>query len=329
MKDIYISDLAAFDEGRSFESFFLVLARQQRTTKQNKPYLNLTLGDKTGPIAARVWEPGDPRIAKDFDRGDLVKVRGSVSRYDDRAQLKVDQLRLALDGEADKMDMLPATTCEIAVLWAQLEASVASVTNPDLKRLLKAILADPAVAAAYREAPAARQLHHAWLGGLLEHVVSLLDMADRVAAHYPLLDRDLLLTGVVLHDIGKIRELSWAVGFDYTVEGILLGHIQMGVEMTERAIAGLPDFPDRLRTLVLHTILAHHGKLEFGSPKLPMIPEALVLNFVDDLDAKMQAMQSEFDKCLREGKGPDELTGKVWSLDNRQLLNTKRWLGEE
>ena len=170
---------------------------------------------------------------------------------------------------------------------------------------------------------------NAWLGGLLEHVVSLLTLADKVAAHYPLLDRDLLLTGVVLHDIGKIRELSWGVGFDYTIEGTLLGHIQMGIDLVEKAIAALPGFPDHLRTLVLHMILSHHGKLEFGSPKLPMIPEALVLNFVDDLDAKMQAVQSEFDKSIREGKGPNELTGKVWSLDNRQLLNTRRWLGEE
>jgi 3'-5' exoribonuclease len=159
--------------------------------------------------------------------------------------------------------------------------------------------------------------------------VSLLGLADRVAAHYPLLDRDLLLTGVVLHDIGKIRELSWGVGFDYTIEGTLLGHIQMGIDLVEKTIDALPGFPSRLRTLVIHMILSHHGKLEFGSPKLPMIPEALALNFVDDLDAKMQAVSSEFDKSAREGKGPDELTGKVWSLDNRQLLNTKRWLKEE
>jgi 3'-5' exoribonuclease len=326
MKDIYISDLMGFDEGKGFDSFFLVLAKQQRTTKQNKPYLSLTLGDKTGPIEGRVWELGDPRIAKDFERGDMVKVRGSVSRYDDRAQVKVDQLRKALDGEADKMDMLPATTCDVAALWTALQAVVASITNPDLKRLLEALVDDPALAKAYRQAPAARQLHHAWLGGLLEHVVSLLGLADRVAAHYPMLNRDLLVTGVILHDIGKIRELSWDTGFDYTVEGVLLGHIQMGVELAEKTIAGLPGFPDRLRTLVLHMILSHHGKLEFGSPKLPMIPEALVLNFVDDLDAKMQAMASEFEKSAREGRAPDELTGKVWALDQRQLLNTKAWL---
>jgi 3'-5' exoribonuclease len=329
MKDIYINDLAGFDESRIFDSFFLVLGKQQRMTKQNKPYLNLVLGDRTGQLEARVWDLTDSRISKDFERGDTVKIRGCVTRFDDRCQIKVEQLRKTVAGEAEKADMLPCTVHDVAVLWGRLEATVDSVANPDLKRLLQALLADPAIAQSYREAPAARQLHHAWLGGLLEHVVSLLGLAERVASQYPLLDRDLLVTGVILHDIGKIRELSWDIGFDYTVEGILLGHIQMGVDLVEKTIAALPGFPDRLRTIVLHMILSHHGKLEFGSPKLPMIPEALVLNFVDDLDAKMQAVQSEFEKSAREGKGPDEMTGKVWALDNRQLLNTKKWLENE
>jgi 3'-5' exoribonuclease len=328
MKDIYIADLAAFDEGKIFSGFFLVLLKQQRTTKNNKPYLNLILGDKTGQLEGRIWEISDPRIARDFQRGDVVKARGAVSRFDERLQMKIDQLRKATPEEVDKSDLMPSTTYDVAALWRQLMASVESFTNPDLKRLLTALLTEPDLAQAYREAPAARQLHHAWLGGLLEHVVSLLALADRVAAHYPLLDRDLLLTGVILHDIGKVRELSWEIGFEYTVEGTLLGHIQMGTALVDKTIDNLPDFPDRLKTLVLHMILSHHGKLEFGSPKLPMIPEALVLNFVDDLDAKMQAISSEFEKSIREGKGPDEMTGKVWSLDQRQLLNTKRWLGE-
>lgn len=328
MKEIYIGDLTTFEEGRVFDGFFLVLTKQQRTTKTNKPYLNLILGDKTGQIEARVWELGDSRITKDFDRGAIVKVRASCSRFEDRLQLKVDQLRVAQPDEVEKSDLLPATGYDVNDLWRQLANFIENMADPDLKRLLKTILAEPGIATAYREAPAARQLHHAWLGGLLEHVVSLLRLGERVAAHYPLLDRDLLLTGVILHDIGKIRELSWDTGFDYTIEGVLLGHIQMGVDLVEKAISNLPEFPDRLRTLVLHLILSHHGKLEFGSPKLPMIPEALVLNFIDDLDAKMQAVISEFDKSAREGKGPDELTGKVWSLDNRQLLDTKRWLGE-
>jgi 3'-5' exoribonuclease len=329
MKDIYISDLAGFEEGKRFESFFLVLAKQQRTTKTNKPYLNLILGDKTGQLEGRVWELSDPNIAKDFGRGDIVKIRGNVSRFDERLQMKVDHLRTAEPGEANRLDLMPSTKYDVDTLWSQVEASIASIANPDLKRFFAALFSDPDLAAAYRAAPAAKQLHHAWLGGLLEHVVSLLTLADSVASHYTMLDRDLLITGVILHDIGKVTELSWEIGFEYTVEGMLLGHIQMGSALTEKVIDSLPDFPPRLKTLVLHLILSHHGKLEFGSPKLPMIPEAIVLNFLDDLDAKMQAVAGEFEKCAREGKGPDELTNKVWALDQRQLLNTKRWLGED
>jgi 3'-5' exoribonuclease len=296
MKDVYIADLASFEEARLFDGFFLVLSKQQRTNKSNKPYLCLILGDRTGQVEGRIWELSDPRIARDFERGDMVKVRGCASRFGEQLQLKVDQLRLALPNEVDKADMLPSTTYDVATLWSQLRGFVESLTNPDLKLLLTTMLDDPALAEAYREAPAAKQLHHAWLGGLLEHVVSLCTLADRVAPHYPLLDRDLLLTGVILHDIGKVRELSWEVGFEYTVEGMLLGHIQIGAALAERTIDSLPNFPPKLKTLVLHMILSHHGKLEFGSPKLPMIPEALVLNFLDDLDAKMQAVSSEFDK---------------------------------
>lgn len=326
MKDIYIADLAGFEESKNFDAFFLVLHKQQRTTKTNKPYLNLILGDKTGQVEGRVWDPGDSRVAKEFERGDVVKVRGSVSRFDDRLQMKVEHLRKSAAGEVEKSDLLPCTTCDVDELWHKLLGFVESFTDTHLKLLLNTLLADSGLAQAYREAPAAKQLHHAWLGGLLEHVVSLLTLADRVAPHYPILHRDLLLTGVVLHDIGKVRELAWDIGFEYTVEGTLLGHIEMGLELVAKTIDGLPDFPPRLRTLVLHLILSHHGKLEFGSPKLPMIPEALVLNFVDDLDAKMQAVASEFEKSAREGKAADEMTGRIWALDQRQMLNTREWL---
>ena len=326
MKHIYIADLAGFDESRIFDAFFLVLNKQQRMTKANKPYVILILGDKTGQVEGRIWDPGDARIAKDYERGDIVKIRGNAARFDDRIQVKIDHLRKAAAGDVDKSDLLPCTTCNVDELWQKLLGFVESFTDPDLKLLLNSLLADSGLAQAYREAPAAKQLHHAWLGGLLEHVVSLLTLADRVAPHYPILHRDLLLTGVVLHDIGKVHELTWDLGFEYSVEGVLLGHIQMGMALVERAMDRLPDFPPRLKTLVLHLILSHHGKLEFGSPKLPMIPEALVLNFVDDLDAKMQAVASEFEKSAREGKGADELTGRIWALDQRQMLNTREWL---
>jgi 3'-5' exoribonuclease len=326
MKDKYISDLTSSEDGEEFISFFLVLRKQLRTTQSNNPYLSLILSDKTGQLEGRVWDLEDTRIAQDFNQGDFVKVRGCIQHYNDRLQIKVNQLRKAQPHEVDKADMMPATIYDVEALWRQLLSFVESFTDPHLKLLLSTLLADPQIAAAYREAPAAKQLHHAWLGGLLEHVVSLLTLADRVAPHYPILHRDLLLTGVILHDIGKLRELSWDIGFDYTVEGVLLGHIQIGAALAERTIDSLPGFPHKLRMLVLHMILSHHGKLEFGSPKLPMIPESLVLNFLDDLDAKMQAMQSEFDRSIREGRSPDEFTGKVWALDQRQLLNTRRWL---
>ena len=326
MKEIFISDLASFEEGRIFDGFFLVLGRQLRTTQSNKPYVHLIFCDKTGQLEARAWEPGDPRVAKDFERGDVVKVRGCVQRFNDRLQLKIEQLRKAHAQEVDRTDFMPATTFEVGSLWEQLLSFVDSFADPHLKLLLNNILGDPKIAAAYREAPAAKQLHHAWLGGLLEHVVSLLSLADRVAPHYPILYRDLLLTGIILHDIGKVRELSWDIGFEYTIEGVLLGHIQIGAALAERTIDSMPGFPPRLKMLVLHMILSHHGKLEFGSPKLPMIPESLMLSFLDDLDAKMMAMQMEFDKGAREGRAADELSGRVWALDQRQLLNTKAWL---
>jgi len=326
MKDIYISDLASFEEGKLFDGYFLVLARQQRTTQTNKPYLNIVFCDKTGQLEGRVWDVNDHRVAKDFERGDVVKVRGCVSRYNDKVQLKVEQLRTAQAGEVEKADLMPATTYNVQELWDALLGFIDSFTDPHLRLLVSNIFQEPRIATAFREAPAAKQLHHAWLGGLLEHVISLLKLADRVAPHYPILHRDLLLTGVMLHDIGKIQELAWDIGFEYTIEGVLLGHIQMGASLAEKTMDAIADFPPRLKTLVLHVILAHHGKLEFGSPKLPMIPEALVLNFIDDLDAKMQAIQGEFDKCAREGKSPQEMTGKVWALDQRQLLQTRAWL---
>jgi len=329
MKEIYIADLARLDENKPFDSIYLVLSKQHRTTRTAKPYISLILGDNSGQIEARVWDPLDTRIAQDFAKGDVVKVRGCSSKFEGVLQLKIDQLRKAATHEFDRNDLLPATTYDIAELWACLELAVASFTEPDLQRLVVAILADPVVHGAFGEAPAAKQLHHAYLGGLLEHVVSLIGLVDRVVPHYPMLMRDLVLTGVILHDIGKIRELAWATGFEYTLEGQLLGHIQIGAAMAEKAMDALPDFPPRLKTLVLHMILSHHGKLEFGSPKLPMIPEALMLNFLDDMDAKMQTLASEFQKAARLGKGPGEMSDRIWALDQRTMLNSRAWLEEE
>jgi 3'-5' exoribonuclease len=328
MKDIYIADLSQQEENKPFDSIYLVLNKQQRTTRTAKPYISLTLGDNSGQIEARIWDPLDTRIAVDFARGDVVKVRACCSKFDGTLQLKIDLLRKIASHEFDRSDLLPATTYSIPELWQKLEAAVARFTDPDLKRLVNTMLADPAIQESFREAPAAKQLHHAWLGGLLEHVVSLIGLAENVVPHYPILMKDLVLTGIILHDIGKIRELSWATGFEYTLEGTLLGHIQIGASMIEKTIDSLPNFPPRLKTLVLHTILSHHGKLEFGSPKLPMIPEALMLNFLDDMDAKMQTLASELQKATRQGKAPGEFTDRIWALDQRTMLNSRAWLAE-
>jgi 3'-5' exoribonuclease len=328
MKDIYISNIVGYDEGQPFTSAFLLLAFQQRTTRTNKPYLSMTVADKTGQLEARVWEPKDPRIARDLKSGDTVILRGSISRFDDKPQIKVDEIRRATTAEADRADLLPATTQDPIELWSELLRISNSLQNPYLRQLILKLLDSPEISAAYKQAPAAKQLHHAWLGGLLEHVVSLLHLAERILPQYPVLDRDLVLVGVILHDIGKTRELAWATGFEYTTEGILLGHIQIGAALAEKTIDAIPNFPPRLKTLVLHLILSHHGKLEFGSPKLPMIPEAIALNFLDDFDAKMQVIATEFERAAQQGKGPNDFTDKVWALDQRQILNTKRWLDE-
>lgn len=328
MKETYIADLARLEENKLFDSIYLVLSKQQRTTRTAKPYLSLILGDNSGQIEARVWDLTDHRIAQDFNKGDAVKIRGCASRFENVLQLKIEQLKKLGNGEYDRTDLLPATTYDIDELWATLEQSVAAFTDPDLQRLVTTILADPKIREAFREAPAAKQLHHAFLGGLLEHVVSLLGLAEKVVPHYPILMKDLVLTGVILHDIGKIHELAWTTGFEYTLEGTLLGHIQIGAGMIEQTIDSLPNFPPRLKTLVLHTILSHHGKLEFGSPKLPMIPEALMLNFLDDMDAKMQTLANEFQKAARQGKGPGDMTDKIWALDQRTMLNSQAWLAD-
>jgi len=328
MKEIYIADFARLDENKPFDSIYLVLSKQHRTTRNAKPYISLILGDNSGQIEARIWDPLDTRIAPEFAKGDVVKVRGCSSKFEGVLQLKIDLLRKLAPTEFDRSDLLPATTYDIDALWQQVEHAIASFTDPDLQRLVVAILAVPSVREAFIEAPAAKQLHHAFLGGLLEHVVSLLGLAEKVVPHYPILMRDLVLTGIILHDIGKIHELAWSTGFEYTLEGQLLGHIQIGSAMIEKTIDALPDFPPRLKTLVLHMILSHHGKLEFGSPKLPMIPEALMLNFLDDMDAKMQTLASEFQKATRQGKAPGEMTDRIWALDQRTMLNSRAWLAE-
>jgi 3'-5' exoribonuclease len=323
MKELYIADLAKY-ENQAITGLFVVSAKQVRSKKDGAPYFALTLGDRTGQVEAPMWETEG---AGEFSAGDIVKVRGKVARYREKLQISVERIRRAEPGQFDLGDFVPKTERNIDELWAELNGYVTAFTDSHLKALVRSFLDDTAIATAFREAPAAKSMHHAWIGGLLEHVVSLLGICELAAKHYQV-NRDLLLTGAILHDIGKLHELRWGTSFDYTVEGQLLGHITIGLGMIERKIAALPDFPPALRVLVEHVVLSHHGRYEYGSPKLPMIPEAMLLHFLDDMDAKMQTMQNEFARNITAGRGAGDVTEWVRSME-RPLLNTAAYLEKE
>ena len=291
MKTPLVSDL---NSEQNITTFFLVCEKEIRNTREGKPYLRLELGDRSGTIEARMWDQFET-AAQGINRDDFVKVQARVEIYKNRPQLSVMQVRLAKPEEIDLADFLPQTKADVAKLYVQLLAFAASITNPWLKKLVAGILSDPAIAARYKRAPAAKVMHHAYLGGLLEHVVSLCGLAKQVAAHYPELDLDLLLTAAILHDVGKLDELCYERAIGYTVEGQLLGHIVMEVETVSKAINGIEGFPPNLKTVVQHLLISHHGEYEFGSPKLPMIREALVFHYLDDLDSKLAAARAALD----------------------------------
>ncbi len=328
MKELYIEGLAQL-ENQTVTGFFVAGTRQLRTKADGSAYLALTLCDRTGQLEGRMWEASE---AGEFKAGDVVKLRGQVCRYQEKLQIKLDKLRRAdesLDaGQFEPGDFVPKTEYDIDALWAKLTGHVDSVTDPHLHQLLQLFLDDPALASALREAPAAKTMHHAWIGGLLEHVVSLADICSLAAGHYPQVNRDLLLTGAILHDIGKLVELRWGTSFEYTLEGQLLGHISIGLAMVEQKVALIPGFPPRLKLLVQHLILSHHGRLEFGSPKLPMIPEAMLLHYLDDLEAKMQTMNSELARSAAAGRDPSAMTDWVRALE-RPILDTRSYLAGE
>jgi 3'-5' exoribonuclease len=323
MKEIYVADVAKF-ENQAVVAFLAVTAKQLRSRKDGGQYMAVTLGDRTGQIESRMWD-NFAEVAPGFEQGDVVKVRAEVCRFNGRFQLNLEKIRRATPDEFELADFVPHTSKDVEALWTTLIGAVDSFSDPFLQALVRSFLEDPAIAKAFREAPAAKSLHHAWMGGLLEHVVSLLGISQMAARHYPEINRDLLLTGVILHDIGKLEELRWGITFDYTLEGQLVGHIAMAIAMIEKKLATLPEFPPTLRILVEHMVLSHHGKLEFGSPKLPMIPEAVVLHYLDDLDAKMHTMRSEFERQEAQGGQPGEMTDWVRSME-RPLLNTTTFL---
>ena len=288
MKTLFVKDLTA---DQSITTFFLVHEKEIRNTTGGKPYLRMELGDRSGTVEARMWEQFEVP-AKDVGRDDFVKVQARVEIYRNRPQLSLLQFRLARPEEIDLADYLPHTPHNVEELYRQLLGYVEGMKNPWLKQLVARTLNDPAIASRFKRAPAAKVMHHAYLGGLLEHVVALCGLAQLVATHYPELDVDLLLTASVLHDVGKLDELCYERSVAYTTEGQLLGHIVMELETVAKAMDAIEGFPAKLKTVVQHILISHHGQYEFGSPKLPMIREALVFHYLDDMDSKMAAVRA-------------------------------------
>lgn len=317
MKTPFVSELST---EQTITTFFLVHARELRNTREGKQYLRLELGDRSGTVEARMWDQFE-NAAKDVSRDDIVKVQARVEIYRNRPQLAILQVRRARPEEVDLADYLPHTEADVGKLWAQLLDYVESITDPWLKRLVSAILSDPHTAECYRRAPAAKTMHHAYLGGLLEHVVSLCGMGQKACTHYPELNLDLLLTAAMLHDVGKLDELCYDRSIGYTIEGQLLGHIVMELETVTRTMDALEGFPSKLKTVVQHLLISHHGQYEFGSPKLPMIREALVFHYLDDLDSKVAAVRS----ALSTDSGEDEWSSYSSAL-GRKFLRLEEFL---
>ncbi len=320
MKEFFISDCSQ-QENKVITSSFVVASKQVKAKKNGEPYLALTLADRTGQIEAKMWDNVEEFIDA-FEQEDFLKIKGLINKYKNRFQLTIHKLRRMQDAEIDFTDYLPKTTKDIGELWRTLTEFVATFQNPHLKALVELFMGDAEIAERYRNAPAAKTLHHAYIGGLLDHVVSLFRSCDLICRNYPQINRDLLLTGAFLHDIGKTQELTYNRAFSYTTRGQLLGHMIIELEMLQAKLAQLPDFPAELKALLEHLIISHHGQYEFGSPKLPMFPEALMLHYLDDLDSKMEAMRAHFQREA-ELEGP-------WTSFNaslgRPLLDSRKFL---
>jgi len=287
MKSPYVMDLKP---DQVITGSFLVCSKEIRQKKKGDPYLSLLLGDRTGELDAKMWDNVADVMAT-FERDDFVKVKGLLQIFHNRPQLTLHTIHKVDDREVDFTDFFPASKRDPAEMWRELREFAADIANPHLRGLVAALLDDEDIARRYPVAPAAKQIHHAYLGGLIEHVLSLCHLARMTASHYAIIDASLLMTGVILHDIGKIYELSYERGFSYSDEGQLLGHMLIAVRMIGEKLRGLPDFPPRLRSLVEHMIISHHGQLEYGSPKTPVFPEAMLLHYLDDLDSKMECMR--------------------------------------
>lgn len=281
-------------EGERVGEIYLCKHKQTAMTKNGKPYENLTLQDKTGTLDAKIWDPNSQGI-EDFDTMDYIHVVGDVINYQGAMQLNVKRVRKVQEGEYDPADFLPVSGKDIGQMYQELLGYIAGLKNPYLKKLAESFFVeDEDFAKRFRFHSAAKSVHHGFVGGLLEHTLSVTKVCDFFADNYEILNRDLLLTAAMFHDVGKLEELSTFPENDYTDAGQLLGHIMIGAELVGERIRQIPGFPQKLANELKHCILAHHGELEFGSPKKPALAEAIALSFADDVDAKLETMKEAF-----------------------------------
>ncbi|WP_130837710.1 3'-5' exoribonuclease YhaM family protein [Lachnoclostridium sp. Marseille-P6806] len=281
----FIQDLR---EGDSVHDIYLCKKKQELKTKAGKAYDSLTLQDKTGTLDAKIWEPGNMGIGE-FDNLDYIDVTGSITSFQGNLQLNVTRVRRCREGEYDPANYLPVSSKSIDEMYAELTHYIETIHTEPMQKLLRAFFTeDQAFAAAFRSSSAAKMIHHGFVGGLLEHTLGVTNLCHYYCKAYPILKRDLLVPAAMLHDIGKIRELSAFPKNDYTDEGQFIGHLVIGVEMVDEKLRDIPDFPSLLAMELRHCILAHHGELEYGSPKKPALAEASALHFADNTDARME-----------------------------------------
>lgn len=293
---IWLKDLRS---GQSVHGHFLVTEKRVGRTRNGKPFLSLRLADKSGEVEAKVWD-GAENLAPLFQRGTVVEVAGRVDSFKDALQISITDLKPGPESWDPRL-FLEGSPADLTEMLSDLKALVKGIRNPDLKALLERFLADRDFMAVFKEAPAAKNVHHDYLGGLLEHTLGVMRLADQIAAMYSQLDRDLLVTAAFLHDIGKVRELSYSRGIDYTDEGRLLGHIVLGIEMLTRRLDDMKHFPRVTALKLQHLIASHHGEYAFGAPKRPKFVEGFALHLIDDLDAKINAVSRWVARDTREG----------------------------
>jgi len=322
----YVRELA---DGEAVAEVYLVAEKQLRASRNGSQFLQVDLRDRSGSITARMWNATEQH-SQVFDAGDFLHVKGKIQLFQGLLQMVLNNFEKVEPNQVELTDFLPHTEHDVNKLLERLRGFLRRQSNPHLKALAECFLIDDELMRVFAKVPAGVRNHHAYVGGLLEHVVNLMEVADRLAPLYPGVDRDLLIMGVFLHDIGKTRELSCGRGFTYTDEGQLVGHIVLGVEMLLEKVARAPDlsgepFPRELLWRLKHMIVSHHGELAFGSPVVPMTPEALALHHIDNLDAKVHW----FVRDIREDQNPASAWTQFQTALGRRLFKGGTSAGDD